>query len=129
MITVLAGGVGAARFLQGLVKVVDPGEVTVIINTGDDVIMHGLHVSPDIDTVTYTLAGLADEARGWGLKHETWECLSGLKRLGRETWFNLGDQDMALHIHRTQRCGKARRYRRSLKRYGGSWGWGAGCCR
>ena len=103
MITVLAGGVGAARFLQGLVKVVDPGEVTVIINTGDDVIMHGLHVSPDIDTVTYTLAGLSDEARGWGLKHETWECLSGLKRLGRETWFNLGDQDMALHIHRTQR--------------------------
>ncbi len=103
MITVLAGGVGAARFLQGLVKVVDPGEVTVIINTGDDVIMHGLHVSPDIDTVTYTLAGLADEARGWGLKHETWECLSGLKRLGRETWFNLGDQDMALHIHRTER--------------------------
>ncbi len=103
MITVLAGGVGAARFLQGLVKVVDPGEVTVIINTGDDVVMHGLHVSPDIDTVTYTLAGLADEARGWGLKHETWECLSGLKRLGRETWFNLGDQDMALHIHRTER--------------------------
>ena len=103
MITVLAGGVGAARFLQGLVKVADPGEVTVIINTGDDAIMHGLHVSPDIDTVTYTLAGLADEARGWGLKHETWECLSGLKRLGQETWFNLGDRDMALHIHRTQR--------------------------
>lgn len=103
MITVLAGGVGAARFLQGLVKVVEPGEVSVIINTGDDVVMHGLHVSPDIDTVTYTLAGLADEARGWGLKDETWECLSGLKRLGRETWFNLGDRDMALHIHRTER--------------------------
>ena len=103
MITVLAGGVGAARFLQGLLKVIEPSEVTVVINTGDDVIMHGLHVSPDIDTVTYTLAGLADETRGWGLKHETWECLSGLKRLGRETWFNLGDQDMALHIHRTQR--------------------------
>ena len=103
MITVLAGGVGAARFLQGLVKLVDPSEVTVIINTGDDTVVHGLHVSPDVDTVTYTLAGLADEARGWGLKNETWECLAALKRLGRETWFNLGDQDMALHIHRSQR--------------------------
>ena len=103
MITVLAGGVGAARFLQGLVKVVDPAEVTVIINTGDDVVLHGLYISPDVDTVTYTLSGLADEARGWGLKNETWECLAALKRLGRETWFNLGDQDLALHIHRTQR--------------------------
>ena len=103
MITVLAGGVGAARFLQGLVRVVAPTEVTVIINTGDDVVLHGLHISPDVDTVTYTLAGLADEGRGWGLKNETWECLSALKRLGRETWFNLGDRDMAVHIHRTQR--------------------------
>ncbi len=103
MITVLAGGVGAARFLQGLVKVVDSSEVTVIINTGDDVVLHGLYISPDVDTVTYTLSGLADEGRGWGLKNETWECLSALKRLGRETWFNLGDQDLALHIHRTQR--------------------------
>ena len=103
MITVLAGGVGAARFLQGLARLVDPAEISVIINTGDDAVIHGLHISPDVDTVTYTLAGLADEARGWGLKDETWECLSALKRLGRETWFNLGDQDMALHIHRTQR--------------------------
>ena len=105
MITVLAGGVGAARFLQGLVKIVDPSEVTVIVNTGDDVELHGLYISPDVDTVTYTLAGLADEARGWGLRDETWECLAALKRLGHETWFNLGDRDMGLHIHRTQRLG------------------------
>ncbi len=103
MITVLAGGVGAARFLQGLVKIVDPSEVTVIVNTGDDVELHGLYISPDVDTVTYTLAGLADEARGWGLRDETWQCLAALKRLGHETWFNLGDRDMGLHIHRTQR--------------------------
>ncbi|MCH8089853.1 MAG: 2-phospho-L-lactate transferase [Chloroflexi bacterium] len=103
MITVLAGGVGAAKFLQGLVKIVDPSEVTVIVNTGDDVELHGLYISPDVDTVTYTLAGLADEARGWGLRDETWECLAALKRLGHETWFNLGDRDMGLHIHRTQR--------------------------
>lgn len=103
MITVLAGGVGAARFLTGLVELVDPNNVTVIVNTGDDVILHGLYISPDIDTVTYTLSGLSDEAQGWGLKDETWECLGTLNRLGHQTWFKLGDRDIALHIHRTQR--------------------------
>ena len=101
MITVLAGGVGAARFLQGLVQAVDPEEVTVIVNTGDDVVLHGLYISPDIDTVTYTLAGLSDEERGWGVKDESFRTLSVLNELGRDTWFNLGDRDMALHIHRT----------------------------
>ena len=102
MITVLAGGVGAARFLQGLVRVVEPRDVTVIVNTGDDVELHGLYISPDVDTITYTLADLGDEVRGWGVRGDTFHSLSGLKRLGHETWFNLGDQDMALHIHRTQ---------------------------
>ena len=101
MITVLAGGVGAARFLQGLVQAVDAEEVTVIVNTGDDVVLHGLYISPDVDTVTYTLAGLSDEERGWGVKDESFRTLSVLNKLGRDTWFNLGDRDMALHIHRT----------------------------
>ncbi len=102
MITVLAGGVGAARFLQGLVRVVSPDKITVIVNTGDDVEFFGLHVSPDIDTVTYTLAGLVDETRGWGVGGDTFHCLDSLKNLGYETWFNLGDRDLALHIHRTR---------------------------
>ncbi len=103
MITVLAGRVGASKFLQGMVRIVDPVDVTVIVNTGDDVELHGLYISPDVDTITYTLAGLSDEVRGWGVRDETFQCLSVLKRLGHETWFNLGDRDMALHIHRTQR--------------------------
>ena len=103
MITVLAGGVGAARFLTGLLELVDPNDVTVIVNTGDDVILHGLYISPDIDTITYTLSGLSNNAQGWGLKDETWECLGALNRLGHQTWFKLGDRDIALHIHRTQR--------------------------
>ena len=108
MITVLAGGVGAAKFLQGLVRVVEPAEVTVIVNTGDDVELHGLHISPDVDTITYTLAGLSDDVRGWGVRDDTFSGLSILKRLGHETWFNLGDQDMALHIHRTQQLRSGR---------------------
>ena len=102
MITVLAGGVGAAKFLQGLVKIVDPSDVTIIVNTGDDVELHGLYISPDIDTIIYTLSGLADETRGWGIKDDTFYGLSRLGHLGHETWFRLGDRDMAMHIHRTQ---------------------------
>jgi len=101
MIVVLAGGVGAARFLQGLVQVVPPAEVTVVVNTADDVEMHGLHVSPDVDSVLYHLAGLADEARGWGVRDETFGALELLARYGQETWFQLGDRDLATHIYRT----------------------------
>ncbi len=101
MITVLAGGVGAARFLQGLVKIVPEGEVTVIVNTGDDIQLHGLHISPDLDIVTYTLAGIVDEEKGWGINRDTFHCLEMLKRYGHETWFNLGDKDFATHIYRT----------------------------
>ncbi|MEM2811548.1 MAG: 2-phospho-L-lactate transferase [Candidatus Bathyarchaeia archaeon] len=101
MITALAGGVGAAKFLSGLVKVIPEEELTVIVNTGDDIELYGLHISPDIDIITYTLAGIVDEERGWGIKNDTFNCLEMLRRYGYETWFNLGDRDLATHIHRT----------------------------
>jgi len=97
----LAGGVGAARFLTGLVKLINEEELTVIVNTGDDIELYGLYVSPDIDIVTYTLAGIVDEEKGWGIKEDTFHCLRMLGRYGYETWFNLGDRDLATHIHRT----------------------------
>ena len=100
-LTVLAGGVGAARFLQGLVQVVPPGDITAIVNTGDDVEFHGLHVSPDIDIVIYTLAALVDQAKGWGIEGDTFACQDFLGRLGEETWFHLGDRDLATCLHRT----------------------------
>ena len=103
MITALAGGVGAARLLRGLVRVVAPTDITAVVNTGDDTELHGLHISPDLDTVTYTLAGLNDDERGWGLAGETWSVMDSLDRLGGETWFALGDHDLATHLYRTQR--------------------------
>lgn len=102
-IVALAGGVGAGRFLRGLVRVVDPGRLTVVVNTADDIERHGLWVSPDIDSVVYALAGLSDEARGWGRRDESWHCLESLAALGEETWFALGDRDLATHIWRTAR--------------------------
>ena len=101
MITALAGGVGAARFLQGLVKVVPQKEITVVVNTGDDIELYGLHISPDLDIIMYTLAGIVDEEKGWGIRGDTFRCLEMLRRYGHETWFNLGDKDFATHIHRT----------------------------
>jgi len=106
MITALAGGVGAARFLTGLVKLVKEEDVSVIVNTGDDIDMFGLHVSPDIDIVAYTLAGIVDEEKGWGIKGDTFQCLEMIKKLGLETWFNLGDKDFATHIFRTNLLNK-----------------------
>ncbi len=100
-IVVLCGGVGAARFLGGLVRVVDPATVTAIVNVADDAEFHGLHVSPDLDTVLYTLAGVVDEEHGWGVRGDTRRVHEALARLGRETWFQLGDTDLATHIHRT----------------------------
>jgi LPPG:FO 2-phospho-L-lactate transferase len=99
---VLCGGVGAARFLSGLVDVVDPAQVTAIVNVADDDVFHGLHVSPDIDTVLYTLAGLVHEEQGWGRRDETYAAQAELGRLGEDTWFRLGDRDLAMHIHRTR---------------------------
>jgi LPPG:FO 2-phospho-L-lactate transferase len=103
MITALAGGVGAARLLRGMVRVVPPEELAAVVNTGDDTVLHGLHISPDLDTVTYTLAGLNDDDRGWGLAGETWTVMTALERLGGEAWFRLGDLDLATHLYRTQR--------------------------
>jgi len=102
-ITVLAGGVGAARFLSGLVHVRAPETVTAIVNTADDLTWCGLYISPDIDTVTYTLAGLVHPEREWGVANDSFHCLKMLGRLGHSTWFNLGDRDLGLHIHRTFR--------------------------
>ena len=103
MILVLAGGVGAAKFLEGLAAVMPPEQITVIANTGDDAEFHGLHVSPDMDTVLYTLAGIVDRERGWGIAGDTFHCLRALERLGQETWFQLGDRDLATHLTRTTR--------------------------
>ena len=102
-ITALAGGVGAAKFLLGLVAVVPPEDVTVISNTGDDIDLFGLRVCPDIDTVLYTLSGVINEATGWGIADDTFACLRWLARYGEPTWFNLGDRDLATHIYRTDR--------------------------
>lgn len=101
LITVLAGGVGAARFLQGLVKVIPEKEITAIVNTGDDIELYGLHISPDLDIIMYTLAGIVDEEKGWGIRGDTFCCLQALSKYGCETWFKLGDRDLATHIHRT----------------------------
>jgi len=102
MIVVLAGGVGAARFLQGLVQVVPQERLTVIVNTGDDRDFYGLHVSPDLDIVMYTLAGVVDETHGWGIQNDTYNTMQQLTRYGNEDWFMLGDRDLATHIHRTK---------------------------
>jgi LPPG:FO 2-phospho-L-lactate transferase len=101
-VVVLSGGVGGARFLRGLVDVVDPSDVTVIGNVGDDLDVLGLAVSPDLDSILYALTGLADEERGWGRADETWNALETVANLGGESWFRLGDRDLGLHLVRTQ---------------------------
>ncbi len=105
MLVALAGGVGAARFLRGLIRVHPPAELMVVGNTGDDLRLHGLAVSPDLDSVAYTLAGLADEERGWGLAGETWNVLGAIRRLGEPSWFGLGDRDIATHLLRGEADG------------------------
>jgi LPPG:FO 2-phospho-L-lactate transferase len=105
-VVVVAGGVGAARYLRHLLTVHPASKVTAIVNTGDDTVFHGLHVSPDIDTVTYTVSGAIDAERGWGLGGETWTAMQNLARYqpyGALTWFNLGDRDLATHLWRTSR--------------------------
>ena len=102
-VAALCGGVGAARFLQGAQKVCDPSKITAITNVGDDCVAHGLHISPDLDTILYTLAGRHDDVRGWGQRDETWNTLGALGELGQPTWFQLGDRDIATHLFRTDR--------------------------
>ena len=108
MIVVLAGGIGAARFLAGLVRVVPQNQITIIGNVGDDVEIHGLHISPDLDIVLYTLARVVNPNKGWGFRGDTFECQNMLGQYGRETWFNLGDRDLATHIYRTEQLRKGR---------------------
>jgi LPPG:FO 2-phospho-L-lactate transferase len=100
-ITALAGGVGASKLLLGLYEVMDPRDLTIIVNTGDDIMLHSLKISPDLDIVTYTLAGIVDSKKGWGFRGETFHALKRLAVFGPPNWFNLGDRDLATHIHRT----------------------------
>lgn len=102
-VAALSGGVGGAKLALGLDRVVGSGDLTLIANTGDDFRQHGLYVAPDIDSLVYTLAGLNDDARGWGLADETWAFMAALGRLGGEVWFNLGDRDLAMHVLRSDR--------------------------
>lgn len=101
-VAVLTGGVGGARFLRGVADAVDPATVTAIVNVGDDLEVLGLCVSPDLDSVLYALAGLADEERGWGRADETWNALTAVEAFGGESWFRLGDRDLGVHLVRTQ---------------------------
>ena len=101
-LTALAGGTGAAKLLRGLSRIMDPRDLTVIVNTGDDAEIWGLHISPDLDTVSYTLGGMIDERKGWGLTGETFHALDQIARFGEPVWFNLGDRDLATHLHRTR---------------------------
>jgi LPPG:FO 2-phospho-L-lactate transferase len=103
VLVALAGGVGAAKLLSGLAAVHDPADLTAVVNTGDDLVLHGLHISPDIDSVTYALAGLDNKVTGWGVVEETWTVAQNLKALGGVAWFQLGDRDLATHLYRTQR--------------------------
>ena len=101
MITALGGGVGAAKFLKGLSRILEGELFTTIVNTGDDIVISGLRISPDIDTIIYRLSGLVDKEKGWGIKDDTFHGLGALGRFGVETWFKLGDKDLATHIYRT----------------------------
>jgi len=103
LIAALAGGVGAARFLTGLTRLVREEDLSVIVNTGDDIELFGLHISPDVDIVAYTLAGIVDDEKGWGIRGDTFQCLEMLKKHGLDAWFGLGDRDLATHIYRTDR--------------------------
>ncbi len=102
MITVLTGGTGGAKFVDGLRHVVPPRELTAVVNTGDDLVWWGLHISPDLDSITYVLADLLSKERGWGVDGDTFHCLESMRRLGEPAWFGLGDRDLATHLLRTQ---------------------------
>ena len=105
MILALAGGVGGARLARGLAAMLAPGQLGIIVNVGDDFEHLGLLVCPDLDTVCYTLAGVSNAAQGWGLEGESWAFMDALGRLGGDTWFNLGDRDLATHVVRTGMLG------------------------
>ncbi len=122
MIVALAGGVGAARFLRGLADVVAPSDVCAVVNVGDDTMLHGLHVSPDLDTVVYSLAGAVNPDTGWGLADESWTVMDSLERYGGETWFRLGDRDLATHLYRTHRLTEGSTLSEVTREIAASWG-------
>jgi LPPG:FO 2-phospho-L-lactate transferase len=121
-VAVLCGGVGAARLLAGLVRAVSPADVTAIVNVADDMVLHGLAISPDLDTVVYTVAGAIDPERGWGLRDETWHAMAGLERYGGATWFGLGDRDLGTHLYRTQRLDEGARLSTVTAEIARAWG-------
>jgi LPPG:FO 2-phospho-L-lactate transferase len=121
-VTVLAGGVGAARLLAGMVDAVPADQVTAVVNVGDDMELHGLHISPDIDTVIYTVAEAIDPDRGRGLAGESWHAMEALERYGGESWFSLGDRDLATHLHRTQRLSEGASLSTVTAELAGAWG-------
>jgi len=119
--TVLCGGVGAARFLRGLLQVVEPSSITAIVNTADDMRLHGLAISPDLDTCTYTLAEVINPETGWGLVGETWQAKETLERYGGQTWFGLGDRDLGTHLYRTQRLAEGATLAQVTAEITGAW--------
>jgi LPPG:FO 2-phospho-L-lactate transferase len=121
-IVALAGGVGGAKLAHGLSLALAPEDLTVIVNTGDDFEQFGLRISPDLDTVCYTLAGLANPRTGWGLKDETWQVLTQLKQLGAPDWFKLGDRDLATHLERTRLIREGMRLSQVTQRFCEHWG-------
>ena len=132
-VTVVSGGVGAARFLNGLLDAIDPAKVTAVVNTGDDTQLHGLSISPDLDTITYTLADATDPERGWGLRNETWTAMGALERFeavrpegsaAATRWFNLGDQDLATHFYRTARLAEGASLTEVTSEIVAAWGLG-----
>jgi LPPG:FO 2-phospho-L-lactate transferase len=132
-VTVLAGGVGAARFLRGLIAAIAPDRITAIVNTGDDTELHGLAISPDVDTIVYTLAGAIDPDRGWGLAGESWQAMEALDRYTESrpagsgagsTWFRLGDRDLATHLYRTARLAEGGTPTQVTAELGQAWGVG-----
>ena len=124
-VVALAGGTGAARFLRGLAPLLPPDDLTIVGNTGDDCIVWGLHVSPDLDSVCYALAGIADEKRGWGLQGETFHALERMARFGEPAWFGLGDRDLATHLHRTRLLREGRTLSEATAAIAGALGVGA----
>ncbi|GAB4503369.1 MAG: 2-phospho-L-lactate transferase [Anaerolineales bacterium] len=121
-ITALAGGVGGAKLAHGLAQLLSPQDLTIIVNTGDDFEHFGLYISPDLDTVCYTLAGLANPVTGWGRADETWNALDGLKRLGAPDWFALGDRDLATHLERTRRLKEGQTLSQITRAFCQAWG-------
>jgi len=124
VIAVLCGGVGAARMLTGLQAVVDPGEIVGVVNTGDYTELHGLYISPDLDTITYTLAGVVNPATGWGLEGESFRAMQALERFGAVTWFRLGDADLATHLYRTGRLRQGATLSEVTQEISRAWGLG-----